>query len=239
MCVSNIQERRHYKTMIRAASLALIVFLLQAASCDKEEEKEFVEVWPRMPVNISPPGETIGLGDTLWVNIDLPDTVEDYLTKKYYKAIDYDFFTSLMLLRLIGPTVDRGDQPAAASSFTFHARVGQVYDISSLSGKLKFDYSNSKYKAHVGLVAKQKGVFSLIMLYRGSDIENRTSNINILDSTPGGKERLYWVQHICYILNNGDFHFDLYQANCLVDPEIRTADPYFDEMFNTYTFEVK
>ncbi len=225
------------KTMIRAASLALIVFLLQAASCDKEEEKEFVEVLPRMPVNISPPGETIGLGDTLWVNIDLPDTVEDYLTKKYYKAIDYDFFTSLMLLRLIGPTVDRGDQPAAASSFTFHARVGQVYDISSLSGKLKFDYSNSKYKAHVGLVAKQKGVFSLIMLYRGS--ENKMSYVNILDSKSGGKERLYWVQHINYILNNGDFHFALYEANCLVPPQLK-ADPIFkEEGFNTYTFEVK
>ncbi len=225
--------------MIRAASIALIVFLLQAASCDKEEEKEVVEVWPRMPVNISPPGETIGLGDTLWVNIDLPDTVEDYLTKKYYKVKDYDFFTSLMLLRLIGPTVDRGDQPAAASNFAFYARVGQVYDIGSLSGKLKFDYSNSRYRANVGLVTKQKGVFSLIMLYRGSSIETSTSFVNILDSTPGGKERFYIVQHINYILNNGNFHFDLYEANCLVPPQLKSDPRFIEEGFNTYTFEVK
>jgi len=155
------------KKMIRASALALIIFLLQASSCDKEE-KEFVDVWPRMPVNISPPQELISIGDTLWLNIDFPDTVEDYLTKKFYKVENYDFFTSIMLLKLIGPTINRADQPAAASNFSFYQKIGSLINIGSLGGDLKFDYSGSRYKNKIGLVPKQSGVFSLIMLYRGS-----------------------------------------------------------------------
>ena len=185
------------KIMIRATILALIVFLLQASSCDKEE-KEFIEVLLRMPVTITPPQKSITLGDTLWLNFDFSDTLEDYLSGKYYKVVDYSFYTSLMFLKLIGPTIDRGDQPAAAGNFNFYPKIGQVYDIGSLSGKLKFDYSNSKYRAKVGLVAKQKGVFSLIMLYKGGG-----EKLNgIVDPILDGKNRVYYMNKINYILND-------------------------------------
>jgi len=219
--------------LIRASSFALIIFLFQAASCDKEET-EFVEVWPRMPISISPAAAAINLGDTLWVDINFPDTVEDYLTKKYYKIVDYEFHTSLMFLKLIGPTVDQGVQPAAAGNFNFYSKIGQVYDIGSLSGKIKFSYSDSRYKFKVGLLAKQKGVFSLIMLPRVTDYPLT----GVIDPIKDGKDRSYYITHISYILNNGEFHFDLYQANCLVDPEIQ-KHPWFYESFGTYTFEVK
>ncbi len=219
--------------IIRASSLALIIFLFQAASCEKEET-EFVEVWPRMPISISPAVEAINLGDTLWVDINFPDTVEDYLTKKYYKIVNYEFHTSLMFLRLIGSTVDRGDQPAAAGNFNFYSKIGQVYDIGSLSGKIKFSYSDSRYKFKVGLLAKQKGVFSLIMLPRVTD----HPLTGVVDPIKDGKDRSYYITHISYIINNGEFHFDLYQANCLADPEIQ-KHPQFNEAFATYTFEVK
>ena len=112
--------------MIRATILALIVFLLQASSCDKEE-KEFIEVLLRMPVTITPPQKSITLGDTLWLNFDFSDTLEDYLSGKYYKVVDYSFYTSLMFLKLIGPTIDRGDQPAAAGNFNLPLREPMSY----------------------------------------------------------------------------------------------------------------
>jgi hypothetical protein len=220
--------------LIRASSFALIIFLFQAASCEPEET-EWVEVWPRMPISISPAVEAINLGDTLWVDINFPDTVEDYLTKKYYKIVDYEFHTSLMFLMLIGPTVDQGDQPAAASSFFFFPKIGQLNDIGSLGGDIKFEYSDSRYKFKVGLLAKQKGVFSLIILPRVTDYPLT----GVVDPIKDGKDRSYYITHISRIINNGDFHFDLYQANCLVDPTIRDVDPWFDELFATYTFEVK
>jgi hypothetical protein len=228
--------------LIRASSLALIVYLLQAASCDKDEPFEVVEVRPRMHLTISPPGQTIYLGDTLWVNIDIPDTVEDYLSKKYYKIKGFDFFTSIMLLRLIGPAVDQGQQPSAASSFTFYPVVGEVYSISSLSGRLKFDYSRSRYRAKVGLITKQRGVFCLIMLYRGDDTSGRSYGEAYLDiegAPTNGMKTFYRVQHINYIINHGNFHFDLYEANCLVPPQLKSDPMFIEEGFNTYTFEVK
>lgn len=225
---------KNINILFRATSLVLIIFLFQAASCDKEEI-DYVEVWPRMPMSVEPPDESILLGDTLWVSIDFPDTVEDYLTKKYYKIVDYDFYTSLMFLKLIGPTIDQGKQPAAAGNFNFYPKIGQVYDIGSLSGKLKFDYSSSRYRAKVGLVAKQKGVFSLIMLYRGAD---KPFNEVVVDPFKDGKKRIYYTTHLSYIINNGNFHFDLYEANCLVPPQLK-SDPLLDEAFGTYTFEVK
>ncbi len=220
--------------LIRANSFALIIFLFQAASCEKEET-EFVEVWPRMPISISPGVEVINLGDTLWVDINFPDTVEDYLTKKYYKIVDYEFHTSLMFLKLIGSTVERGNQPAAAASFFFFPKIGQLNDIGSLGGDIKFEYSDSRYRFKIGLLAKQKGVFSVIMLPRVTD----HPLTGVVDPIKDGKDRSYYITHISYIINNGEFNFDLYQANCLVDPTIRTADPWFYEAFATYTFEVK
>lgn len=222
------------KKMIRASALALIIFLLQASSCDKEE-KEFVDIWPRMPVNISPPQELISIGDTLWLNIDFPDTVEDYLTKKFYKVENYDFFTSIMLLKLIGPTINRADQPAAASNFSFYQKIGSLINIGSLGGDLKFDYSGSRYKNKIGLVPKQSGVFSLIMLYRDSGKPFG----EVVENISNDKKRIYYAHKLSYIINNGDFHFDLYQKNCFVDPDIKTVDPWFYELFSTYTFEVK
>lgn len=222
----------HY--LIRASSFALIIFLFQASSCDKEET-EFVEVWPRMPISISPAAAAINLGDTLWVDINFPDTVEDYLTKKYYIIVDYEFHTSLMFLRLIGSTVDRGDQPAAASSFSFLPKIGQLNDIGSLGGDIKFEYSDSRYRFKIGLLAKHRGVFSVIML----PMVTNHPLTGVVDPIKDGKDRSYYITHISYIINNGEFYFDLYQANCLVDPTIRTTDPWFVEAFATYTFEVK
>ena len=222
------------KVMIRASVLALIVFLLQASSCAKEE-KEFIEVLLRMPVTISPPQKSISLRDTLWLNFDFPDTLEDYLSGKHYKVVGYDFFTSIMFIKLIGPTIDQGDQPAAAGNFNFYPKIGSFINIGSLGGDIKFEYSNSRYRAKVGLVAKQKGVYSLIMLFRGGS--EKLSGI--VDPILDGKNRGYFMNKINYILNDGNFHFDLYKENCLVPPQL-IADPIeFKDFFNTYTFEVK
>ncbi len=221
--------------LIRAGSLALIMFLFLAGLCEREEEKEFVEVMLEIPFTITPPDKAIERGDTLWIEAFFPDTVHDYIGKKYYKVPNYDFFTSIVLTKLVSKSLFESQQPAAGAAFDFHFHTGTITDIGSLGGKLKFEYNGANYRIKFGLIPKFTGVFSFRMIFREYDTNNVVPITE--DPSTARKNRVFVMYRMNYILNNGNFHYELYDS--LVKHNMNPDEPDFDRLFNVYCFKVK
>lgn len=215
------------------------ILLFSAFQCDSEDQKEYIEVQLEIPFKIDPPDESVILEDTLWITIDTPDTLRDYLSNRYYKLPNCEFPISLMVLKLIDPESPEGSQPGAIDKFTIHPTVGAVQNIGSLSGELIIVYgvTSQKYRLKIGMVPKEKGIFSFIILLRH---ELGGPSLPIIDDRPltNGKRRIYYANRFNFLLNDGNFHFDLYKANVKEDPSIE-SEPDFKKLFKVYTFEVK
>lgn len=221
--------------MLRASTLALILLLLLAGSCEREEEREFAEVMLEIPFTITPPDEAIEQGDTLWIETIFPDTIHDYISKKYYKVSNYDFFTSIVLTKLVSKSLFESQQPAAAAAFDFHFDTGKVTDIGSLGGKLKFVYDGANYRIKFGLIPKLSGVFSFRMIFRDYDTNNIVPIIE--NSSTPKKNRSFVMYRMNYIMNEGNFHYRLYDS--LVKHNMNPDEQDFDRLFNVYCFKVK
>lgn len=222
--------RSIHTSCIRAASVALIMLLLMAASCDKEKLKEYIEIRLEIPISITSPEASISLGDTLWIISEFPDTLSDYISKQYLKVGDFSFYTSILLTKLVSKSLYETEQPAAAGAFDFYFDEGSISDIGSLGGKLNLKRQSNGYRIKFGLVPKFRGTYGIRFLYRSSE----NWRVPILDDD---NNRIYVMYFMNYILNDGDFHFDLYEANVKTVTDLR-AEPDFERKWSMYCFEV-
>lgn len=225
--------QKFINTIIRAVALAMIIVLIASASCEEKNNQEFVKVQLEIPISIKPGTAIISLQDTLWVEANFPDTIHDYLSKQYLKVVDYDFYTSLVLIKLISKSLNETSQPAAAGAFDFISATGSISKIGSLGGELAFVYEQGRYKIKIGLIPKFKGIFSIRMLFR--EILS-SSTVPVLESPR--INIVYTMTNVNYILNDGDFHFELYENNVKTIPDFSQV-PDFDRIFNVYSFEVR
>jgi hypothetical protein len=219
--------------MIRTSELALIILLFLAGSCEHESAKEYVTVMLEIPFSITPPQASIHLGDTLWIESIFPDTLHDFLSKKYFKVPNYDFFTRIQLIKLISNSLFETQQPAAAGAFDYYYHTGNITEFSSLGGKLNFTYDGESYAIKFGLIPKYIGIYTLIMFFK-----EKGTIVPIVDQFNSNQNRVYIMYRMNYLLNNGEVHYDLYFENCKTVYDHRT-DLDFPRLWNAYTFEVR
>lgn len=228
MAGSSIQN-----SSLRAGALALSIFLFFAGSCEREEEKEFVEIRLEIPITITPPQATLRLGDTLWIQTDFPDTLSDYISKKYLKVPDFSFHTRILFTKLISKSLFDTEQPAAAGAFDFYFVEGSITELGNLGGTLNFARKHNGYKLKIGLIPKFQGIYAIRFLY-GHPV-NYTTVVSVHDTV--NKNRVYVMYFMNYILNEGNFHYELYEANVKTLSDFRTV-PDFERIWSTYCFEV-
>lgn len=207
--------------------------LFLAGSCEREEEREFVEIRIEIPVTITPSHATLQLGDTLWIQADFPDTVSDYISKMYLKVPNFSFHTRIFLTKLVSNSLYETEQPAAAQAFNFYFAEGSLTEIGSLGGTLNFVSAGIRYRVKIGLIPKYPGIYGIRFLY-GHPIIN-TTVVPVLDSV--NKNRVYVMYFMNYILNDGNFHYELYEANVKTVYDLRT-EPDFERIWSMYCFEV-
>lgn len=221
--------------MIRASSLALIMLLFLAGSCEREEQREFVEIRLEIPITITPPQATLQLGDTLWIQTDFPDTVSDYISKKYLKVPDFSFYTRILFTKLISKSLYETEQPAAASAFDFYFVEGSITEIGALGGTLNFVRRGNSYGIKIGLIPKHLGIYGIRLLYSHPNPSINTTVVPVLDTV--NKNRVYMMYFMNYLLNDGNFHYELYEANVRTVIDNRTETD-FERIWSMYCFEV-
>jgi len=185
-----------------------------------------------LPISFVPEFSTISLGDSFEISSNVPDTLQDYLTGQYFKALDIDFGTRIMVRKLISNQRVEYEQPAAMGSFQFTNFVGGVENIASSAADFKLKYEKERYKVKVKVTPLETGVYMMAFFRVNSILKN------LIRDPKTGQLKDASMNFMLYAINKGNINFDLYKDNCKV-PAALGSERDFNIRFGTFTFEVK
>jgi len=217
--------------------LLFIVLVIGSSSfqCSEPINEALQEVQLIFPVSISPPQSSINLTDSLQIEATLPDTLQDYISKRYFRLVDFDFKTRIMVRKLISNQRLNMEQPAAIDRFEFNNIVGGAYNFLSSTVNVELKYIDNQYRFKFKMIPKEKGVYMILFLYFHN--ENRVVKKLIKDPNTGQLKDAT-MSFMVYNINNGNINLDLYKDNCRVPADLG-SEPDFNIRFGTFTFEVK
>jgi len=217
--------------------LLFIVLVIGSSSfqCSEPINEALQEVQLIFPVSISPPQSSINLTDSLQIEATLPDTLQDYISKRYFRLVDFDFKTRIMVRKLISNQRLNMEQPAAIDRFEFNNIVGGAYNFLSSTVNVELKYIDNQYLFKFKMIPKDKGVYMVSFLYFPN--ENRVVKKLIKDPNTGQLKDAT-MSFMVYNINNGNINLDLYKDNCRVPADLG-SEPDFNIRFGTFTFEVK
>ncbi|MBL7873882.1 MAG: hypothetical protein JNM78_19870 [Cyclobacteriaceae bacterium] len=230
-----------FKNVTGCVSLLLLLFMATTAfNCEREKEPEFIIMTFTLPFSIAPSSAQFVLGDTLWVQADFPEALQEYSSKVDYAVKDFDFKSKIGLLKFIDKNITMGEQPSAVDSFDFITKVGDLPFVGETFSPFNFLYQNETYKFKLGLVPKQRGVYCVNFLPpRELDLRLGIK----LEKSPDGRERIPAFEYLLFNINNGATNFDLFQQHCkatsLTFPGNQDFTNINYEQKGTFTFEVK
>lgn len=224
--------------------LLLIILAMSGSGCGDNDEPEFVFMAFLIPITITPPGEQIQLGDTLWISGSFPDTLEEFHSGKYFRFENFDFKSKICLHKLIDKEKNVGEQPGAFSHFSVSNKIGSLEQTSSICGTVNFSFSGDQYNYKIGLLAGSTGVFSTnflwpIDLHGMPDEQIDLRPIIKLENTPDGRKRIPVYEAFYFVVNEGATNFELFKAHCKAE-SLKNPAPInvFYEQKGSFTFQV-
>lgn len=217
--------------------LALFILLVFTSSqCERDDApifEDFIFVLPSFSIN--PSDSIITKGDTLWLIADIPDTLFELNSGRYYQIQKPFLVSSIVARRLITKELYYSQQPGAIASFDFINKLGSIGNLSETFGTLKLEWINNHYRVLIGILPTRVGVYSISLL---NPEEFDLSSINLGFSTDGRK-RIPVYRHIYYSINNGNTNFELFRKHCrAVSVDFPTVGNIFYEQRSTFTFRV-
>ena len=186
------------------------------------------------PISITPIKDTINVGDTLWINVDISDSLYDIGTQKKYYVPNCNFKDYFSVERLIDKTKTIAEQEYAADKFNTYSTIGNI----SIGGAFAIDfipiYENNRYRLSGALIAKDTGVFAV-----------RAQNLSFEEPIPqidlgkdeDGHQLLAIFGFTAYNINNGNTHYNIFRQHC--KPENNYNPVEWTEDKFAYTFVVK
>lgn len=106
-----------------------------------------------LPVQVIGLKDTLQIGDTLRIKLEIPDRMPERRSGIEYDFVDYEFMLSTTILRM-----DTSYVVPAPNHFDFEALIGEVSYING-SQFIKTSYKNHIYTFEAILIAKRKGLF--------------------------------------------------------------------------------
>jgi hypothetical protein len=214
----------------------LLLILFGMGCAKKKFFPESVWLSLNVPIEVIPAKDSIGVGDTLYITANFPDSILDLYSNNKYLLKNFYFNNFISLYQISNPQIQASDQQPAISAFRFFDVTGNIDNLTSSFGHINFIYKQNHYQCKIGLVALRKGAFSFILFYNPApnpvtylpDLEVGYDN--------DGNRKLAQVQNIRYLMNRGDNHFPLFQQYA---KEFSTSsNSPFHERFISYTFLV-
>jgi hypothetical protein len=224
--------------------LLLIVFVITGARCGDNDEPEFVFMAFLIPITITPPGEKIQLGDTLWISGSFPDTLEEFHSGKYFRLENFDFKSKICVRKLVDNGKNISEQPGGFSYFSIFNRSGSLEDNTQFCGFVNFNYQNSRYNYKIGLLPNKGGIFTInflwpIDLHGMPDEQIDLRPVIRLENTPDGRKRIPVYEAFYFVVNKGATNFDLFRAHCKAESlENPVPINVFYEQKGSFTFQV-
>ncbi len=220
--------------------LLLILFILTGSRCGADDDPEFVFMAFLIPITISPPGEQIQLGDTIWISGSFPDTLEEFHSGKYYRLENFDFKSKICLRKLVDKTKNISDQQPAFNYFSIFNQIGGLEDNTLFCGYVNFNYVPGNYNYRIGLLPNGDGIFTINFLWPiGIHEQIDFRPIIKLENTPDGARRIPVYEAFYFVINEGATNFELFKEHCKAE-SLENPAPinFFYEQKGSFTFQV-
>jgi hypothetical protein len=206
-------------------------------SCNKDKDKyeevvfEFV-----IPLTISPGSDTVNVGQELTLIANFPDSLFDIISQKKYYLANFNFKTVAVINKLTNPSVRIIEQPGAVFNFNYNNITGSLSNLSTTFADINFLYQNNMYKLEIKIKPNATGVYS-IHFYHSTGTSGQTKLPSELAPSIPGVKRFPIMRMARYIINSGNTHLNIYEANCLN----LIQEPSQKELLrnSSYTFVVK
>ncbi len=139
----------------------LFSFTLFSFSCTDDDtlymSKEF-----QWPVEVTPKKEVFKVGDTLKIEILIPEIMYDRQNTVQYLFEDFDFDPFLSIRELRDKSKDLADQPGATNKVRILNEEGEIVPFSAAGSKLFLNYNGLEYKLSSKLILLNEGIFNLL-----------------------------------------------------------------------------
>ena len=222
--------------------LTSLLFILCAARCD---EKPFASQLLTfiLPITIQPSDSLVFIGDTLWIEADVSDSLTEFNTNKKYSLPNFDFGqtdkTSIGIKKLVNNQLGLPDQVSATSDFDLIEEIGEIVfpGETFIDFNYKYDILNKKYSLRIGIIPKNKGIFCINLLR--PDNLNYEGIIDLGKHSNGATIIPVYEDLVSPINSNtGNNNFELFKQNCLDQSEGPPENYRTNYRFVTFTFKV-
>ncbi len=212
---------------MRCVNVVVNFLLLSAISCGKKKDcggglgSNQINLHFQLPVKIYPLKDTFSVGDTIWIEQEFSDNLQNTQNNKYYTLRNFDFKISYSFIDL--------NQIGSRTITNPKIVVYTGSNTQENSTKVGFKYENNTYRYKAAFIAQQKGLF---LLEFGSTMsEAKGSNTGVTQC-----ENEYY--QITFYNNE--------QANCNFEFLKKSVDKFYQDrssdLFNSagsYAFYVK
>ncbi|HNC65276.1 MAG TPA: hypothetical protein PKG70_12625 [Chitinophagales bacterium] len=235
-----MDTKKSLKKIINLISMAVTAILI-SCSCGKDN---IIRYETRLnflyPVSITPNSDTINVGDTLWIDVNLPDSIYDNTNNRKFYLPSFDFQSYMSVRKLVDKTIDYGDQQYAASKFNTFNQVGNI----SIGGAFAIDYlpvyQNNHYVFKGAIIPKDTGVYCLV--FTNLSYEQRLTDFlgleQIKSLAPNANRFNILLDFIDFKINNGNTHYNIFTQHCKSNNDA-PSNLYWKEENYIYTFVVK
>jgi len=218
--------------------LISFVILLTSARCDDDKPFASQLLTFVLPITIQPDGSEIFVGDTLWIEADISDSLTEFNTNKKYSLPNFDFGqTSIGIRKLVNSSIGLSDQVSAASNFELIEEIGEVVfpGETFIDFKFKYEILDKKYSLRIGIIPKTQGIFCINFL---SPSQLNYDGIIDLGKHRNGTTIIPVYEDLVFPINNGENNFELFKQNCLDQSEGPAENYRTNYRFVTFTFKV-
>ena len=150
----------------------LIIFILNSFQCNKDDCYDTTKKRFEIPIQITTAKkDTILLGDSIIVNIEINDTLIDLNTQKSYYMGEFDF-----KIETIFSKVDSAKSNTSNSHFSINTTKGSIKSVTSQILGLVFEKGYNKRIFKMSIKPLKKGIYYF-------NFTNLVSNINYVKLT--------------------------------------------------------
>ncbi|MFN8262183.1 MAG: hypothetical protein U0T07_01505 [Chitinophagales bacterium] len=218
-----------------------VTAILISCSCGKDNIVRY-ETWINFlyPVSITPNTDTINVGDTLWIEVNLPDSIYDNTNSRKFYLPSFNFQSYMSVRKLVDNTANWSFQLNSSNNFNTKNNIGSIYKTTSSSIDFQPVYQNNHYVFKGAIIPKDNGVYCLV--FTNFSYEQRLTEILGLEQikplAPDANNFSIKLDFIDYKINNGNTHYNIFTQHCKSNNDA-PSNLYWKEENYIYTFVVK
>ena len=218
-----------------------VTAILISCSCGKDNIVRY-ETWINFlyPVSITPNTDTINVGDTLWIEVNLPDSIYDNTNSRKFYLPSFNFQSYMSVRKLVDNTANWSFQLNSSNNFNTKNNIGSIYKTTSSSIDFQPVYQNNHYVFKGAIIPKDTGVYCLV--FTNLSYEQRLTDFlgleQIKSLAPNANRFNILLDFIDFKINNGNTHYNIFTQHCKSNNDA-PSNLYWKEENYIYTFVVK